>query len=152
MDGETVGTMPDTQNNNNHNNHAVNNKSDSDGRASGEFDGDREVMSVLKDVSEAEQTNDSANYSPPPPKKIAKRSRGSTRKSSSSPRLKVPTPNSGTSLGSSSEREPTFSPASIENPATNGSTTVSSECASEITRKQSKMLESSICGDLINYF
>jgi len=117
--------LPDSQNNNNHNNHLAESKESSkEVGKSGEVDtdADGEVMSVMKDVSEMEQTNDSSNYSPPPPRKIAKRSKGSNRKSTSSPRLKVPTPTS--IMGSSSEREPNSSPASNENPTTNGSANV----------------------------
>ena len=131
MMDEKVTPVPDSQNNNNHNNHNHLENSKEDNEAGPvcepDTDGDGEVMRVMKDVSETEQTNDSSNYSPPPPRKIARRSKGSgTRKSTSSPRLKVPTPTSitGTPCGSSSEREPNSSPASIDNPATNGSANV----------------------------
>lgn len=136
---EQASPVPDSQNNNNHNNHLENNKEDVGTSGEADTDGDGEVMSVMKDVSETEQTNDSSNYSPPPPRKIAKRSKGSNRKSTSSPRLKVPTPTSilGTPAGSSSEREPNSSPASIENPTTNGSANVRNGIITRFKKSQS---------------
>lgn len=146
MDKEVPTIVPETQNNNNHHNDHSNSYSLEDGKDDEDLqnevakcssnndvvsDGDAEVNNINnKDVtaSEAERTNDSANYSPFPPCKIARRSKDSNRKSVSSPRMKTSTPNSmvGTPAGSSSEREPNSSPASIDNPPTNGSINVSS--------------------------
>ncbi|OXA65001.1 MPN domain-containing protein [Folsomia candida] len=130
MDKEAVPVVNETQNNNNHhhNNSYLEDTKDDDEAAKCSSnndivsDGDTEVNNINnKDISETEQTNN--DTSPFPPCKIARRSKDSNRKSASSPRMKTSTPNSmaGTPAGSSSEREPNSSPASIDNPPTNGS-------------------------------